>query len=129
MSSLRESAGRPLSELARLTGATLEGDGDVVVVRVATLERAGSGDIAFLANPRYRAQLAHTRAAAVIVDPAAAAATSLPRLVSANPYAIYARVAAILHPQTAPAAGVDPSARVDTSAVVAPTASVGAYAV
>ena len=98
MQSLRESAGKPLSELARLTGATLEGDGNVVVERVATLERATGRDIAFLANPRYRAQLAATRAAAVIVDPAAAAATPLPKLVSANPYAIYARVAAILHP-------------------------------
>ena len=128
MSSLRESAGRPLSELARLTGATLEGD-DVVVVRVATLERAGSGDIAFLANPRYRAQLAATRASAVIVDPAAAAATSLPRLVSANPYAIFARVAAILHPQPAPAAGIDPTARIGTRARIAATASIGVHAV
>ena len=129
MSSLRESAGKPLSELARLTGATLDGDGSVVVERVATLEHAGSRDIAFLANPRYRARLAATRAAAVIVDPAAAAATSLPKLVSANPYAVYARVAALLHPEPARAAGIDPTARVDASARIAATSSIGAYAV
>jgi UDP-3-O-[3-hydroxymyristoyl] glucosamine N-acyltransferase len=129
MSSLRESAGRPLSELARLTGATIEGDADVVVVRVATLEHAGAGDIAFLANPRYRSQLAATRASAVIVDAAAAAATPLPRLVSANPYATYARVAAILHPSPAPAPGIDPSARIDARARIAATASIGAHAV
>ena len=41
-----------LAELARRTGATLEGDGSVTVSRVGTLERAGPGDIAFLANPR-----------------------------------------------------------------------------
>src|SRR5689334_3638360 len=129
MQSLRESAGKPLSELARLTGATLDGDGSVVVERVATLERAGSRDIAFLTNPRYRAQLATTHAAAVIVDPAAAGATSLPKLVSANPYALYARVAAILHPEPGHPAGIDPTARVDASARIAATASIGAYVV
>ena len=129
MASLRESAAKPLSELARMTGATLEGDGDVVVARVATLEHAGPGDIAFLANPRYRAQLATTQAVAVIVDPAAEAATSLPKLVSPNPYAIYARVAAILHPQPPSRPGVDPSARIGAGARVAPSASIGAYAI
>src|SRR6185295_11193425 len=87
-----------LAELAQRTGAAVEGDGAVVVARVATLEHGGPGDIAFLANPRYRAQLATTRASAVIVAPDAVAATSLPKLVSKNPYAVYARVASILHP-------------------------------
>ena len=41
----------------------------VVILRMATLENAGPGAIAFLANPKYRAQLAATRAAAVIVAP------------------------------------------------------------
>ena len=129
MASLRESAGFPLAELARLTGATLAGDGSVRVTRVATLERAGPHEIAFLANPKYRAQLATTRAAAVIVAPDAAAETTLPRLVSANPYATYARVAAILHPAGAPAPGIHPSACVDPTATIATTACVGPCAV
>ena len=129
MASLRKSSGKPLSELARVTGAALDGDGSVVVTRVATLEHAGSGDIAFLANPRYRSQLAATRASAVIVDPAAAGATPLPKLVSANPYAVYARVAAILHPAAAPAPGADAHACIDASAAVAASASIGPYAV
>ena len=54
----------PLAELARLADATLFGDGEVLIARVATLEGAGPRDIAFLANPRYRAQLATTRASA-----------------------------------------------------------------
>ena len=126
---MRESAGQMLSELARLTGAVLEGDGNVVVERVATLEKATASDIAFLANPRYRAQLAATRAGAVIVDPEAARATPLPKLVSPNPYAVYARVAAILHPPVPPSPGIDKTARVEGGARVASTASVGAYAV
>ena len=129
MASLRESAGVSLEALARMTGATLDGNGTVEVRRVATLEHAEAGDIAFLANPRYRNQLATTRASAVIVAPGAAAATTLPKLVSSNPYATYARVAALLHPAPAPHAGVHPSACVDPSARVAASASIGPYAV
>ena len=62
MASLRESRGRTLGELAHLAQARLDGDGAVVVERVATLERAGACDIAFLANPRYRGQLKNTHA-------------------------------------------------------------------
>jgi UDP-3-O-[3-hydroxymyristoyl] glucosamine N-acyltransferase len=129
MASLRESPGFSLAELARLAQATLEGDGSVVIVRVATLERAGPGDIAFLANPRYRAQLATTRAAAVIVAPDTARETRLPKLVSANPYATYARVATILHPMERPAAGTHPSAYIDASAKIAATVAIGPCAV
>ena len=119
-------AGIRLADLAPLAGATVQGDGDTIVNRVATLERAGPGTIAFLANPRYRAHLATTRAAAVIVRPADAGATALPCLVAADPYAAYAKVAAALHPPEPPAPGADPSARVDASATVAASASLGA---
>jgi UDP-3-O-[3-hydroxymyristoyl] glucosamine N-acyltransferase len=123
------SAPRTLTELAALTGATLEGDGSVVVSRVATLEHAGPQDIAFLANPRYRGQLATTRAAAVIVAPGAGAPAALPKLVANNPYAIYAKVAAILHAAPHVTAGVHPTASIDPTARVAPTAAIGAFAV
>jgi UDP-3-O-[3-hydroxymyristoyl] glucosamine N-acyltransferase len=129
MASLRESAGIRLADLARMADAALEGDGSVVVARIATLEHAGPGDIAFLANPRYRAQLATTRAAAVIVAPDAAAATALPKLVSRNPYATYARVATILHPAAPATPGVHASACVDPSSAVAASASIGPCAV
>ena len=81
-----------LAELALRTGATLDGDGAVEVSRVATLEFAGPGAIAFLANPRCRAQLAATGASTVIVAPEIAAPAALPKLVGGNPYAIDATV-------------------------------------
>ena len=118
-----------LTELAARVGATVDGDGTVRVSRVATLESAGAGAIAFLANPKYRAQLATTRAAAVIVAPAMAGHTALPKLVSPNPYATYAKVAAVLHPATAPVAGIHPTAVVDPGARVAPTAAIGPHVV
>jgi len=130
MAPLREPAAAvSVAELARRVGASLEGDGNVVVERVATLEHAGPRDIAFLANPRYRAQLAVTRAGALIVGRDAVHAAAVPKLVSANPYATYARVAAILHPAHRPTPGIHPSASIDGTATVSATASIGPYAV
>jgi UDP-3-O-[3-hydroxymyristoyl] glucosamine N-acyltransferase len=117
-----------LSELAAKVDAALDGDGSVLIARVAPLDSAGPGAIAFLANPKYRAQLAHTRATAVIVSPEAAAGSVLPKLVSTNPYATYAKVAAILHATPAAAAGVHPTAVVEEGARVDPTATIGAHA-
>ena len=121
-------AGHPLSELARLTGAQLEGDGSLRVTHVADLETAGEGAIAFMINPAYRAQLAATRATAVIVAPDAAAQTTRAKLVHANPYAAYAKVAALLHPPAPIEPGVHPTAAVAAGARIAPTASVAAHA-
>jgi len=122
-------AGLRLADLAALTGARLDGDGELRVTRVATLERAEPGTLSFLANPRYRPLLATTRASAVIVRPEDCDAASLPRLVTENPYAAYAKVAAALHPPERPAAGIHPAASVARSARVAASAAIGAGAV
>jgi UDP-3-O-[3-hydroxymyristoyl] glucosamine N-acyltransferase len=120
-------SGFTLLELAQRVGARLEGDGAVVVRRVTTLERGGDDAIAFLANPKYRAQLASTSAAAVIVAPADAPLTPRPRLVGERPYATYAKVAALLHPAGRPRGGIHPSAVIDPSATVAADAAVGPH--
>ncbi len=121
--------GLSLRDLASRCGAELSGDGDVMIDRVATLDGAGPGAIAFLSNPRYRAQLARTHASAVIVSMRDAAATPLPKLVAQNPYATYARVAAIFHPAESTQAGIHPTAVVGASARIAPSATLGAYVV
>jgi UDP-3-O-[3-hydroxymyristoyl] glucosamine N-acyltransferase len=53
--------------LAERFGLILHGDGGAPVHGVATLSGAGPGQLAFLANPRYRAQLRETRASVVVV--------------------------------------------------------------
>jgi UDP-3-O-[3-hydroxymyristoyl] glucosamine N-acyltransferase len=118
-----------LSELAARTGALLDGDGAVDIVRVASLESAGPGGIAFLSNLKYRQQLAATKAAAVIVAPDFAGDTAVPKLVSRNPYATYARVAAILHPRALAEPGVHRTAIVGDGARIEASATVGPYAV
>jgi len=120
--------GIALAEIASRVGAAVEGDGTRRVARVGTLEHAGPDAIAFLANPRYRAQLAVTRAGAVIVAPADAASTALPRLVAEKPYLVYVKVATLLHPPAAVEAGIHPTAVVGDGARIDALASVGAHA-
>jgi len=124
-----DAVGIPLRQLAERCGAELSGDGDVLIDRVATLDAADKGAIAFLSNPKYRGRLGSTRASAVIVAPSDASATALPKLIAANPYATYARVASILHPARAPTPGVHPSAVIAASAHVSASAAIAAQAV
>lgn len=90
--------GLRLDEIVARLGGELRGDGSLVVSQVAPLDAAGKGDISFLANPRYRRQLAATGASAVIVPPGAADDTALPRIVHRDSYTYYARVVALLNP-------------------------------
>lgn len=118
-----------LADIAARLGGDVLGDAETRVCQVATLASAASGQIAFLTNPKYRKQLGETRASAVIVPPAFAEATALPRIVAANAYAYYARVAALLNPVAMPAGGVHPLgtclSAVPASASVGPHAHVG----
>ncbi|QRJ65740.1 UDP-3-O-(3-hydroxymyristoyl)glucosamine N-acyltransferase [Azospira restricta] len=116
-----------LDEIVARLGGELRGDGSVVVSQVGTLAGAGAGQIAFLANPKYRKQLATTGAAAVIVPPAAADDTALPRIVHPNSYAYYARVVALLNPPAQRPRGAHPSAVVHSP--LPASASVGEHVV
>ena len=118
-----------LRDLVDRFGGELIGDPDIRVGQVATLEMAGSSDIVFISQPRYLAQLNHTRAAAVILGTEARDATGIARIVCGNPYAYYAKVATLLNPPAGVTPGVHRSAVVDESAHVEKTACVRAGAV
>ena len=121
--------GLTLGELAVRFGCELRGNPTVLIERIGTLSGAGPGELAFLANPHYRAQLGSTRASAVILDEANAASCPVAALVHSNPYARYAHIAALLHPEPPAAAGVHERALVDPSARVAASASIGPGAI
>jgi UDP-3-O-[3-hydroxymyristoyl] glucosamine N-acyltransferase len=117
-----------LGDLAAALGCPLEGDARIDVVRVAGLERAGPGDLSFLANRRYARALDTTRASAVIAGPGV---TNAPCAVirSEEPYVTYALAAAMLAPTERPPAGIHQHAAVDATADVDPTASIGPFVV
>ena len=118
-----------IGELAVRFGCELRGDPGVEVERVATLADADAKSVVFVANPRYRTQLAATRAAVVVLDQASAAGCPCAALISANPHATFARIAAVLHPAPAGTPGVHPSAVVAQGAQIDPTAHVAALCV
>lgn len=114
-----------LSDIAARLGGDVLGDAQTPIRQVATLASAGEGEIAFLANLKYRSQLQTTRASAVILAPEFADAVTLPRIVCRNPYAYYARLATLLNPPAPTAPGVHPSAV--CASLVPGSASIGAH--
>ncbi|MBV8495671.1 MAG: UDP-3-O-(3-hydroxymyristoyl)glucosamine N-acyltransferase [Gammaproteobacteria bacterium] len=118
-----------LGELAVRFGCELRGDPQTRIERVGTLAGADAHALTFLANPRYRSQLADTRAGAVVLNAANAGDCPTAMLVAENPYATYARIATLLHPPAPPAPGVHASAVVAPGVRIAPDAEVGAGAV
>jgi UDP-3-O-[3-hydroxymyristoyl] glucosamine N-acyltransferase len=118
-----------LGELAVRFGLTLRGEPSLTVRRVATLSRADSGALSFLANSRYRRQLESTRATAVILSAEDEAHCPVAALIDPNPYLAYARIASLMHPDMPPEPGIHPSAVVASGARVASSASIGPLAV
>ena len=114
-----------LAGLAQRFALELRGPGDARIEGVASLQDAGPAQVSFLANPQYRARLRATRAAAVVLAEADAADCPVAALVSRNPYADFARIAALYDAHPAPQPGVHPSAVVAPDAVVEAGASIG----
>ena len=114
-----------LGELATRFGCELIGDPDVVVSDVASLPNATPASLTFFSNQIYREQLAQTRAAAVILRPADAEDCPVAAFLHDDPYACYARMAAVIYPPARHEPGVHPSAVVDDTARVAQTAHLG----
>jgi UDP-3-O-[3-hydroxymyristoyl] glucosamine N-acyltransferase len=117
-----------LAEIVTRLGGELVGDPDVAVGRVATLQSAGPGDLTFLSQAKYRAQLRTTRAAAVVLARAERDATELPRILSDDPYLYFARVAQLFAGDDALVPGIHASAVIEPGASIPASAAVGAGA-
>ncbi len=112
--------------VARL-GGEFRGDGEFEVRGVGSLANARPDQADFLANPKYRAQLAQTRAGLLILPPAEAQEVARPCIITADPYGYFARLSALLNPPSEVAAGVHPQAVVEASAEVHPSACIGPF--
>ena len=117
-----------LVELARHLGATCHGDPDQEITSVEGIEKAGPGQLTFIANPKYTPFARSTAASAVVVSEdfeQIAAAT----LRTANPYLAFARAVELLHPAPHYAPGIHPTAVIDAGATVGEGVHIGAYVV
>ncbi|MBI3884678.1 MAG: UDP-3-O-(3-hydroxymyristoyl)glucosamine N-acyltransferase [Opitutae bacterium] len=108
----------------RTAGAT-----DQTIRDIAGLGAAGAGDLSFLGNAKYKAEVAASRASVLLLplDYAGEPAANQLYLFVENPSVALARVCArieqLLWPK--PPAGIHPSAVVAPTARVAPTACIG----
>jgi UDP-3-O-[3-hydroxymyristoyl] glucosamine N-acyltransferase len=117
-------------EIAAWVAGRVEGDAERPVTGVAGLHEAGPGDVAFLANPRYGADMADTRAAAVVVAGDWSGHTRAALIRVADPDAAFAEIAdRLLPPAPRPEPGVHPSAVLATDVVLGPDVNIGPHAV
>jgi UDP-3-O-[3-hydroxymyristoyl] glucosamine N-acyltransferase len=115
-----------LAQIAARLGGRVAGDPEVLIRQVGSLERAGPGQIVFLASLKHRSKLAGTRAAAVVLGAEAEKLTRLPRIVCDSPYAYFARLSQLFNPLTTQPPGVHPGASVAGDARLGARVSIGA---
>ncbi len=117
-----------LKALIETIGGELIGD-DVEVSRVASITNASAGSITFITDAKYRKSLADTKASAVILAKENIAFSDLPRIVTDNPYAYFAKVSALLNPKSTAVEGVHSSAVVGANSEISATCAIGPNAV
>lgn len=118
-----------LSELAEQHGLQYHGDGETLIDGVGTLSEATGSQLSFLSNPAYRAQLAATKAAVVLVTQDDLINCPVNALVVDDPYVTYALLANRFDHRRRPAPGIHPSASIDAAAKIGKDVHIGAQVV
>ena len=88
-----------LNDIAKAVNGTYEGDGNLEIRAMASLEEARPGDISFLANQKYTSQVASTKATAVLVANDYAGETSAVLIHVDSPNKAFAALAPLLGPK------------------------------
>ena len=117
-----------LQDIQQRLGGECVGEVTSPLLGVGTIEGANETKITFLAHPRYRSALSHSLAAAVIVGENDRDITNRPRIIAANPYAYFARVAQMFSPRAGVRAGISPQAFVHQDARVSADAGICEFA-
>ena len=119
-----------LSELARLTGARVEGaTEEIEITGAAGLDEASEGHVTFLANPRYTPRVNTTRAPAIYLSEDTKTEKQIAILRVKDPYLAYTRALRIFHPDAELEPFIHPSAVIDPSARIAARVAIGACTV
>lgn len=118
---------RSVAELAAHVGGRVIGDASVTIERVASIESAGPGAIAFVEDVKFLEDAQHSGASCLIVPPGAP--LDAPCLLeAAKPKLAFARIAELLHPPKRDQPGIHPTSVVASSAEIDPSVFIGAFA-
>jgi UDP-3-O-[3-hydroxymyristoyl] glucosamine N-acyltransferase len=116
----------PISEIVAFTGGRYSGPADRMIDGVAPLAGAGEAQLSFLSNPKYAAQLASTRAAAIFVsDDVPGDDDRFIRL--ANPYYAMASVVAKYFDRRPMPSGISSLASIAATATLGANVAIGPF--
>lgn len=110
-----------VAELSELLSCKFDGDGDLVLNGVATMEEAQEDNLTFLANPKYRCYLENCRAGAILISDKEIVPPGIVRIISNNPYQSFRRAIEILYPKPE----IERETEIHSSAVINPTVKLG----
>lgn len=126
---------RFLMELAAAVSGQLQGAPELLIERIAPLERAQTGELAFVSSAKNLKRLAGCQAAAVILKPEWRDQWSGNALLVENPYLAYAQIASLLDSSPVlaaeihPTAVIGPDSQLGQGVRIGPNAVIGAGAV
>jgi UDP-3-O-[3-hydroxymyristoyl] glucosamine N-acyltransferase len=114
------------TEIAKLVGGEVVGDGNAILKNFAPAESAQSGDLTFAENEDYFARAEQSAATAIIADNRFSSTKKILVRVP-NARVAFAKALALFFPEPKFAAGIHPTAVVAKSAQIDPTAHVGPH--
>jgi UDP-3-O-[3-hydroxymyristoyl] glucosamine N-acyltransferase len=115
-----------LAEIAERLSCTLDGDRNIDIKGVATLEEAREGQISFLTNVKYHNEAKATKASAIIVSPDS---PSFDKAVLRhhNPYLTFAKALRLFHPPKQQTPYIHPTAIISENVVIGNNVFIGAH--
>jgi UDP-3-O-[3-hydroxymyristoyl] glucosamine N-acyltransferase len=116
-----------VQQLAEVVRGRFVGDGETEILRIADLEQARKGEIAYVDNEKFMPAALESRASCLIVPKGAVEKFSNRTLIEvSNPKLAFAQIGAVLYP-TDREPSIHPTAVVAETADVAPTAYIGPH--
>src|SRR5436853_1781962 len=117
-----------LKELAEQTRAQLEGgDAEAEITGAAGLDVASTGQVTFLANPRYTPRVQTTQATAIFVGSGVEVGREIAILRASDPYLAYTRALRLFHPEPQFEPFIHPTAVIDSTAQIGEGVWIGAH--
>jgi UDP-3-O-[3-hydroxymyristoyl] glucosamine N-acyltransferase len=117
-----------VSELAAHVGGSVIGDGSILIQRVAGLDTAGAGEIAYVEDEKFFDAASESKASCLIVPVGADVKTPC-RIEAKRPKLAFALIAELLHPEKKREPAIHPTAAIAATAKVHESAWLGPHVV
>jgi UDP-3-O-[3-hydroxymyristoyl] glucosamine N-acyltransferase len=118
-----------LGEIAQHVQGKLVGNSDLMITKMNTLASATGGQLSFLSNSKYKADLANSKAGAVILNQANASAFEGNVIICDDPYVAFARASQLLDSTPSLDDGISDAANIHPDATIGESAKIAAGAV